>query len=92
VEDNLIENEDYRFVTHNDVVCVELLSGEYAGVVYSYSNVSVTTDDKDDPTLPPVLSFNFEVFSQGNYTLEELEDDYDFRERMGDVLVSIVLK
>lgn len=91
MEHDLIQGVDYKFSFIYDPVCVELISGDYAGVVYRYSEVSASADEAN-PSLPPVLSFNFELVACRGFDPDELEDDYDFKERIGDVLISIITK
>lgn len=84
----LIENVDYRFIDFNDseITGIELLTGNYAGVVYYYGKVKVSED------MGIVrLQFAYNITQPGNFTEEQLTSDEVFYTIMGDILSEILL-
>lgn len=81
-----IEDIDYVLVSSASVpdrTLIKILSGSYAGTVYSYEYVSVT----EEPALGVAkLSFNYMLYSHTH-----LSDDPRFHHHAGDVLKSILL-
>ena len=66
---------------------IELLTGKYSGVVYSYGDVSsISEEDSDD-----FAKINFEYFLVENNTGIDLEHEDEFLNHIGEVLVSMVL-
>lgn len=62
--------------------------GQYEGVVFYYGQVKIEEDVENDQAL---LQFDFQV-DKGNdtYNIGELEESDDFRNMLGDILVSIL--
>lgn len=82
------EGRDYKFVIPEDdgiSVNVELLSGEYSGVVYNYGKVSF---EEDDETQQGYLVFEYDVIESNNF--ESLKEDDNFKNRIGDILTTII--
>lgn len=95
----LKENVDFTFhfpEKISETVSVKLLTGEYVGVVYSYGTVSaqdkngnivdednVLTEDED-----LFLAFDFHVIDANG--IENLHEDIDFRNHIGNVLMTII--
>ena len=81
---------DYTMVEKEDVdyYAFRFDEGQYEGVVFYYGAVKVEEDVENDQAL---LQFDFQV-DKGNevYSIEELEKSKDFRDILGDVLVSIL--
>ena len=87
------ENVDYTFVEVNGAAGIKLVGGEFEDVIYAYSNVSIS-EAKDEDTgedLPAMLSFNYDVIDQSEYTDEDLYT-MEFKNKVGDVLMSIFAK
>lgn len=82
------EGIDYIVVEKpsSDFYSIKILTGEYAGVIYTYGAVSFDEecDDEDAPT----LSFDFKV--ESGLTDVVLETDETFCTLIGDVLVDII--
>lgn len=88
------EKIDYTYITGTETnPGIKILSGEFEGVSYMYSNVSISeeSEDADPETSSAVLSFNFDVLDYGGYTQEEFET-IDFRDKIGNILLSILHK
>jgi len=85
-----IEDVDYQFVEVNGDYGVKILSEDYLGVIYTYSDVTMTeaSEDADPNETPAVLSFYFNVVNGENYTPEEFET-IEFRDKIGNILLSI---
>lgn len=86
----LKEGLDYSFTfpeSNNTTVDIKLVSGEFAGVIYRYGKVSV---DEDENKENAYLSFEFDVID--NNDIPSLEESIEFKNRIGDVLTSIISK
>ncbi len=95
----LKENVDFTFhfpEKISETVSVKLLTGEFAGVVYSYGGVSAQDKNgniiDEDFQLPEgedlYLAFDFHVIeNNGN---ENLHESLEFRNHIGDVLMQII--
>lgn len=66
---------------------IELLSGKFVGVTYSYGNIGKIEENVDDDNA--TLSFEFDVIDLKDF--KDLENDEDFRNYIGEVLVSILM-
>ncbi len=86
-----IEDVDYNFIEVNGTAGLKILSGEFKDVLYTYSNVYVTeaTEETTDEDLPEVLSFNFDIVDNANYSEEELST-IEFKNKIGDILLSVL--
>ena len=64
------ENIDYNFIEINGAVGIKIISGEFEGIMYTYSNVSFSEakDENTDEDLPAMLSFNYDVVDSIGYT------------------------
>lgn len=79
------ENIDYKFILVGESdVHIELLTGKYSGVVYKYGQTSV---DEDKETDQAYLSFVYDVVDNKGF---ELDEDDEFKQHIGDVLVSVI--
>lgn len=80
---------EYRFTEspYDDATWVEITSGVYSGVVFSYGMVSLNQD-----SYLPQLSFNYNVLQAGNHTLESLTNNDEFVTIMGDILTEIIIE
>lgn len=89
---NYQENVEYSFNTRiggeeSGLVGINLLVGEYEGVVYRYGKVSVEEDKENDRAY---LSFEYDIIDPNNK--EDLENDLQFKDHIGNVLQSIMMK
>ena len=83
------EGKDYKFVIPEDVsdnIDIELLVGEYTGVVYRYGGVKIDEDNSGGA----VLTFNYDVID--DVGIGTLEDDEAFKNHIGNILVSLIEK
>lgn len=80
---------EYRFQEspYDDATWVEITSGYYSGVVFSYGKVSLNQD-----SYLPQLRFDYAVISSGNHTVEALTADENFVTIMGDILTEIIIE
>jgi hypothetical protein len=79
---------EYKFYNHNkDSTWIEITSGPYSGVIYSYGKVKL-----DQESVIPQLRFSFMVMNSGEFELETLEKDQDFVKIMGDILTEIIIE
>ena len=91
-----IPNMDYKIISGSEYLTVKILTGEFRDIEYVYSNVSLSLDN-DDPVLPPVLSFDFDIIDSGQslYSKSEIIDsDFyaEFVELIGDILSDILIR
>lgn len=89
---NSISDKDFTLVENisEDFYGVKLTSGKYKGVILVYGAVSIKEPlegSLDDAR----LSFNFNVKDSGKYQPDELENDPDFCNHLGDVLTYILV-
>ena len=79
---------EYKFYNHDkDFTSIEITSGPYSGVIYSYGKVKL-----DQESVIPQLKFSFMVMNSGNFELEALEKDQDFVKIMDDILTEIIIE
>lgn len=86
----MIENVDYKLVLVEDtssLVNIELLTGTFAGVIFSCSDLSIEEDEKEDQAY---LKFEYEIVHKND--IEDLDESLDFKNTMGDVLVAMLMK
>lgn len=70
-----------------DGTWIEITSGKYASVVYSYGRVKFS-----DEIGIPKLSFGYTVLHSGHFDLETLQTDQEFVTIIGDILTEIIIK
>ena len=83
------EGTDYKFIIPEEVsdnIDIELLIGEYKGVVYRYGGVKIDEDGSGGA----VLSFNYDVIEDAD--IGTLEEDEQFKNHIGNILVSLIEK
>lgn len=80
---------EYRFQQSpwDDATWVEITSGEYTGVVFSYGMVRLNQD-----SYLPQLSFDYNVLASGKHTVEALTGNEEFITIMGDILTEIIIE
>lgn len=79
---------EYRFqnAPEGDATYVEITSGKYSDVIYSYGTVKFSEDFGI-----PKLNFNFNIVNSGKHNDEVLKNDQDFVTIMGDILTDIII-
>jgi hypothetical protein len=84
-----LEGEDYRFIdfTDSELTGIELLKGEYAGVVYHYGKVRVKEQGEMG-----VLEFGYTIVNSGKHDIDALQNDEGFVTIMGDTLTEILTR
>lgn len=83
------EGKDYKFVIPEEVsdnIDIELLIGEYKGVIYRYGGVKIDEDNFGGA----VLTFNYDVID--DVGIGTLEDNEAFKNHIGNILVSLIEK
>lgn len=86
----LEEGKDYIFdISENNAgsINIKLTSGIFEGVIYNYGKVSGEEDKEKDEFY---LQFEYNVVEPNG--LENLENNIDFKNHIGDVLSSIISK
>jgi len=80
---------EYRFQQSpwDDATWVEITSGDYAGVIFSYGLVKLNQD-----SYLPQLSFDYSVLASGKHTIDSLTGNEDFVTIMGDILTEIIIE
>ena len=83
------EGKDFKFVdfTNSDITGIQVISGEYAGVVYHYGGVRV----KEQGELA-TLEFGYTLVHSGEHDMDALQKDEEFFTIMGDILTEILTK
>lgn len=85
------EGIDYNFVERadSDFYSIRLLTGGWAGVIYTYGRVSIQEDIAKGCA---VLSFDYRIEdTEGTtHTVECLQSDIRFKNTIGDILVNIL--
>lgn len=83
------ENEDYRFIDFMDseLTGIQVLKGEYAGVVYHYGKVRVKEQGEMG-----VLEFGYTLVNPGKHDIDALQNDEGFVTIMGDILTEILTR
>jgi hypothetical protein len=85
------EEIDYNFVEHADstLYSIRLMTGNWAGVIYTYGRVSIREDRRNDTA---VLSFDYRIEDVGDtsFAPEDLETSDAFRNMIGDILADIL--
>jgi len=85
------EGIDYNFVerTESELYSIRLLTGGWAGVIYTYGRVSIKEDPANDRA---VLSFDYRIEdTEGTaHTADGLNADIRFKNTIGDILANIL--
>ena len=84
-----VEGIDYTFIEVNETPGIKILSTDFENVIYTYSNVSASESSENDENYPLILSFNYTVIFNADYTSEEFET-LDFKNKIGDILTAII--
>lgn len=77
--------EDYTFVEKEDseLYSIKILSGPYSGVIYTYGVVSIKEGGGT-----ATLKFDFRIEENNGHV--ELDNHSEFKNQIGDILVSIL--
>ena len=84
------EGEDYSLLIPEgtgESIDVKVLRGVFAGVIYNYGKVKVE-EIKDDESAQ--LTFEYDIIDSNGF--ENLEETLEFKNYIGDVLVSMIMK
>ena len=84
-----LEGVDYRVIdfTNSDITGIQIIKGEYAGVVYHYGKVRVKEQGEMG-----VLEFGYTLVNPGKHDIDLLQKDEGFVTIMGDILTEILTK
>ena len=85
----LLEGKDYRFIdfTNSEITGIQILQGEFAGVVYHYGKAKVQEAGEFAK-----LQFGYTLVHPGKHDIDELQNNEEFVNMMGDILTQILLK
>ena len=80
--------DQYVFITtkDEDMQCIGIKTGKYAGVVYKYGKVSLG-EETDDGKMP--FKFEFDILDSNLIPREEFNGD-EFPKLIGDILVDVI--
>jgi hypothetical protein len=83
------EGKDFEFIdfTNSEITGIQILEGEYAGVVYHYGKVRVVPQGEMG-----VLQFGYTIVNPGKHDIDALTKDENFSTMMGDILTEILMK
>ena len=91
-----ITHDDYAFAERNDTEhwVVHLKSGKWKDTYYCYDRVQIVApedgwDEDSDDDIDGTLRFNYGLI-ESPHDLEELAEDVDFNEHIGDILRHII--
>lgn len=84
---NQKKTPDYKFQNRDEVTWIEITSGSYAGVIYSYGKVRLNSEIGF-----PKLEFSYNIIHSGEHDLHDLQDDQEFVIVMGDILTEIIIE
>ena len=84
-----LEGVDYRFIdfTNSDITGIQIIKGEYAGVVYHYGKVRVKEQGEMG-----VLEFGYTLVNPGKHDIDLLQKEEEFVTIMGDILTEILTR
>lgn len=84
-----LEGTDYKFIdfTDSELTGIQILKGEYAGVVYHYGKVRVKEQGEMG-----VLEFGYTIVNPGKHDIDALQNDEGFVTIMGDTLTEILTR
>ena len=84
-----LEGVDYKFIdfTDSELTGIQVLKGEYAGVIYHYGKVRVKEQGEMG-----VLEFGYTIVNPGKHDIDALQSDEGFVTIMGDILTEILTR
>lgn len=86
---NNITEKDFVFLENpnSDFYAIELKTGKWTGVSYIYGKVSI----KETPELEQAtLQFTYTIEDSGKFEHDDLINDIDFKNYLGDVLQYVI--
>jgi hypothetical protein len=83
-----LEGIDYNFVEVNNTTGFKILTGEFAGVIYTYEDISISDAPGIDQA---ILSFNFTIVDPVDHINENFFD-LEFKTVIGDILMAVLIK
>tara|TARA_Y100000361_G_scaffold54686_1_gene47710 strand:- start:130 stop:768 length:639 start_codon:yes stop_codon:yes gene_type:complete len=86
-EEILSNKRDYKFVQRSgdDFACIQLIEGDFAGVVYKYSHIKIATEENENSELP--LSFKYDIMVNPNQVDIKSKE---FINHIGGILIEVV--
>lgn len=83
----LKEGVDFRFVNLEDseITAVGILKGEFENVLYHYHKVRISEQGE-----VATLEFGYTILYSGNHDSEDLQNNQDFVNLMGEILSQIL--
>ena len=80
--------EQYVFITNKDeeMQCIGIKTGKYAGVVYKYGKVSLG-EETNEGKMP--FKFEFDILDNNLIPREQFDGD-EFPKLIGDILVDVI--
>ena len=80
-------NKTYKFVQKpgEDFACIQLLGGEYDGVVYKHNNIKFAPKPNENDEIP--LKFDYDILVNPN---QAEVDTKEFMHYIGDILLEVV--
>ena len=84
----MLIRDQYVFITNRDedMQCIGIKTGKYAGVVYKYGKVSLG-EETDEGKMP--FKFEFDILDSNLIPREEFNGD-EFPKLIGDILVDVI--
>ena len=78
----------YKFqYREGDTTWVEITSGTYAGVIFSYGTVKFVPE-----SIVAKLQFTYNILHSGEHDRDSLQNDAEFVTVMGDILTEIIIE
>jgi hypothetical protein len=86
----MVINEDFKFRDDikADTVPIELLTGNYKGVILRYTKVAI----KEQEDLTAKLQYEYYIHDPGTYTETQLRKDKTFEFHIGLILNALILE
>lgn len=78
---------DYESADGRQATGIEILQGDYEGVLYHYQEARVVEENGLGK-----LQFGYSIIHPGKHTLTELHDDENFVTIMGEILTEVLIK
>ena len=84
----MLIRDQYVFITNRDedMQCIGIKTGKYAGVVYKYGKVSLG-EETDEGKMP--FKFEFDILDSNLIPREEFNGD-EFPKLIGDILIDVI--
>ena len=69
---------------------IKLLSitGKYENIIYKYGKVEIGEEETKEGDMP--LTFHYDVLYSPQYTPKELQEDMEFKNLLGDILITVI--